>query len=265
MSSIDLKSLAKSVSLVARQTGQFIASQKDQLQDHEVSEKGLNQLVSYVDQQAEAMIIAELKKLLPSSTFLAEESAQDENLSELTWIIDPLDGTTNFIHGVPAYAVSIALARQSELVLGVVYEICRDETFLAYKGGGAFCNEKIIQVKQNADLSKSLLATGFPYYDFSHREHYLKVLSHFMESTRGIRRLGSAAVDLCYVANGMFDGFFEYDLSPWDVAAGALIVKEAGGKVSDFKDGDDFLMGGEILAASAGLHSHLLEIIASKG
>uniref|UniRef100_UPI003592FA45 inositol monophosphatase family protein n=1 Tax=Aquiflexum sp. TaxID=1872584 RepID=UPI003592FA45 len=171
-----------------------------------------------------------------------------------TWIIDPLDGTTNFIHGLPIFSVSIGLRYLDEIVIGVVYEINFHECFYAMKGHGAFCNGKPIKVSSVKSLSESLIATGFPYSAFSQIDAYLDVLKELMRKCHGVRRLGSAAIDLCYVACGRVEGFFEYDLKPYDVAAGALIVKEAGGAVNDFRQGDKYLFGKEILASNGYIH-----------
>jgi myo-inositol-1(or 4)-monophosphatase len=178
-----------------------------------------------------------------------------------TWIIDPLDGTTNFIHGIPTYAISIALYEEDKPVVGIVYEMNRGEMFFTFKGGAAYLNNKEIQVSKNDNLSQSLLATGFPYYDFDGMKGYLSALQYFMKNTQGMRRMGSAAVDLAYVACGRFDGYFEYGLSPWDVAGGVFIVQQAGGKVSDFKGGDDCIFGRAIVASSKALYPSFFDVI----
>jgi myo-inositol-1(or 4)-monophosphatase len=188
--------------------------------------------------------------MLPGSGFIAEEGTSTKKSDTYNWIIDPLDGTTNFSHGVPVFAVSIALMKRNELVLGVVYEINRDECFHAVKGQGAFLNHVSIKVSPVQTIDKALLATGFPYYNFDQMKQYLAILDEFMKGTHGLRRMGSAAVDLAYTACGRFEGFFEYNLQPWDVAAGALIVKEAGGLVTDFSGGNDFLFGRQIVAGN---------------
>ncbi|MEO6304267.1 MAG: inositol monophosphatase family protein, partial [Bacteroidia bacterium] len=169
---------------------------------------------------------------------------------EYNWIVDPLDGTTNFVHGIPCYAVSIALEHKGEIILGVVLEVSRNECFYAVRNGGAFLNEKPIRVSENKQLKDCLIATGFPIYNFERIDPYIRTLEHFMRTTHGVRRIGAAAADLCYLACGRVDGFFEYNLNSWDVAAGALIVKEAGGKVTDFKNGADWLFGKEAIASN---------------
>jgi myo-inositol-1(or 4)-monophosphatase len=217
---------------------------------HDIKEKSLNSLVSYVDKNAEQRIVDRLAELLPEAGFIAEEGTSDKEGETYNWIVDPLDGTTNFLHGLPVYSVSIALQQKEKIILGVVYEVNQDECFYAWQGGGAFLNQQAIQVSKNKNLKDSLVATGFPYYDYERVDSYFDVLKHFAQNSRGIRRMGSAAVDLVYTACGRFDAFFEYSLHAWDVAAGALIVQESGGKVSDFSGGDNWLFGKEIVASN---------------
>lgn len=226
-----------------------------------VSDKGLNQLVSYVDVEAEKQLVNGLGQIVPEAGFITEEDTSDVGRKTYNWIIDPLDGTTNFIHGVPVYSVSVALALEEEVQVAAVYEIGRDELFHAVIGEGSFCNGLAIRVSQETKLKNSLMATGFPYYDFEQMEAYLNVLKHLMQSTHGLRRMGSAAVDLAYVACGRFEGFFEYGLNPWDVAGGILLVQEAGGTVRDFKNESDYLFGKSIVADNTGIHKELMNII----
>jgi len=258
---MQLRALTNAVESLSREVGTFIRTEQEKISEHKVDTKALNSLVTYVDKEAELRIVNGLKSLLPEAGFIAEEQTEALSNTEYTWIVDPLDGTTNYIHGIPTFATSIALAKGEELLLGVVYEINQDECFSASKDNGAFLNGKQISVSKKEKLSDTLLATGFPYYNFSRRDAYIKVLNQLFESCRGLRRIGSAAVDLCYTACGRFDGYFEYSLQPWDIAAGALIVKEAGGTVSDFNGGNTFLNGEEILAASANIYPQLLELI----
>ncbi|MDR6237507.1 inositol monophosphatase family protein [Aureibacter tunicatorum] len=233
---------------VAKKAGRFIRKESEGFDSSKIETKGLHDLVSYVDRNAEKIIIEGLQEILPESGFLTEEGMIESERKEYTWIVDPLDGTTNFLHGLPIYAVSIALMHNDELLLGVVFEPNRDEVFSAIKGKGAFCNGERISVSDKSDLGESLIATGFPFTYFEHLDSYLKILESLMRSTHGIRRMGTAAVDLVYVACGRMDAFFEYNLKPWDVAAGALIVSEAGGQVSDFHAGGDYVFGKEIVA-----------------
>lgn len=253
----------QSVIEIAENVAEFIQSHAGHVNEGEVITKDLNSLVSFVDTGSEKRIIEGLKKLTPEAAFLAEEGTEILADKELVWIIDPLDGTTNFLHQIPTYAISIALQFQNEIIFGLVYEVNRKDCFYAVKGQGAFLNGKKIQVN-TASFSDSLIATGFPYYDFSKTRVYLETLEELMKSTRGIRRLGAAAVDLVYVACGKFSGFFEYSLSPWDVAAGALIVKEAGGIVTDFNGGQDWLHGKSIIVGNPIVQNKLLEIIKDK-
>ena len=235
---------------IARLAGKFMADERKNFDDSKIETKGLHDLVSYVDKESEKQIIEELQKLLPESGFIAEEGTSSKHGERFNWVIDPLDGTTNYIQGIPVYAVSIGLLDGDELVSGVVYEVGRDECFYAWKDGGAYLNGEPIRVSERGDIHDALLATGFPYNDFSNLDAYLEFLKWTMTHARGVRRLGSAATDLAYVACGRFDAFWEYDLKPWDVAAGALIVKEAGGTVTDYKGGNDYLFGREILASN---------------
>ncbi len=248
MDSTKLQLLLAKVISTAKDTGHWIRAERETFSQDKVEIKGLNDLVSYVDRGAEQKIVTELTNHFPAG-FIVEENSQS-GTQEYNWIVDPLDGTTNFIHGIPSYAVSIALEYKGEIILGVVYEINRDECFYAIKGGGSFLNSISIRVSETKFLKDSLIATGFPIYNFSKMENYLKSLEHLMRNTHGIRRIGSAATDLCYLACGRVDAFFEYNLNAWDVAAGALIVKEAGGTVTDFKGGQNWLFGKEIIATN---------------
>lgn len=246
---------------ICREVAHFIQTEAKAFDRSRIEFKqGFNNLVSYVDKEAEQKLVGQLKQLLPDAGFLAEEGTSISTESGYTWIIDPLDGTTNFMHGLPPYAISVALAEKNDIILGVVYEINRDECFYAVKNGKAFCNGMEIRVSATENLNASLLATGFPYYHLDKKEVYLEIIKAFLEKTHGIRRLGSAAVDLAYVACGRFDGFFEYNLNAWDVAAGAFIVQRAGGTVTDFSGGNNFLYGGQVMAAG-GVHAQMLEVI----
>ncbi|OIP83442.1 MAG: inositol monophosphatase [Porphyromonadaceae bacterium CG2_30_38_12] len=235
---------------IAKQAGRFMADERKSFDESKIEFKGAHDLVSYVDKASEKLIVNYLQQLLPESGFIAEEGTSAKHGEHFNWVIDPLDGTTNYIQGLPIYAVSIGLLHDDKLVLGVVYEVGHDECFYAWKNGGAFLNNKPIQVSKRSNIDDCLIATGFPYCDFSGMENYLKTLSWAMTSARGVRRLGSAATDLAYVACGRFDAFWEYDLKPWDVAAGAIIIQEAGGKVTDYTGGKNYIFGREILATN---------------
>jgi myo-inositol-1(or 4)-monophosphatase len=241
-------------------TGEFIRKEYYTCSSHHIEYKGLNNLVSYVDKTAEKQLVDALYKILPEAGFIAEEETNSTVGEEYNWIIDPLDGTTNFIHGVPMFAISVALVKNKKPVIGIVYEIVRDECFYATIDGKAYCNEKEINVSECNVLNQTLLATGFPYCDFEKMEQYIELLKHLMKNCHGLRRMGSAAIDLVYVACGRFDSFFEYNLNSWDVAGGALIVERAGGKVSDFSGTDNYVFGREILATNGHIHNDILTI-----
>ncbi len=252
---MNLEIVTKQVVILARATGHFIRIEAGKFTEKDVIEKAEHDLVSYVDKEAEQRLVEELGKIMPTAGFIAEENPDLKQKENFNWIIDPLDGTTNFVHGVPVYSISIALKYREELVIGVVYEINNDECFYAWKDGPAYLNEKQIRVSGTDDLNNSLVATGFPYRDYSLMKAYLGLFDDLMRNTRGIRRLGSAAVDLAYVACGRFEVFYEYGLNPWDVAAGALIVKQAGGQVTDFKGGNDYLFGRRIIASNNSVYN----------
>lgn len=258
---MNYQALCMDVVELARQVGIFIKIEEQKVKQKDIEVKSLNSLVSYVDKQAEEMIVETLSELLPEAGFIAEEGTTTKVGDEYHWIIDPLDGTTNFLHGLPVYSVSIALQKGDKMVIGVVYEVNHDECFYAWEGSKAYLNNEVIRVKNQSDIRQTILATGFPYYDYERIDAYFDLLKYFAQNTRGVRRMGSAAVDLAYVACGRFDAFFEYSLNPWDVAAGAFIVERAGGVVSDFKGGNHWLHGQEMLACSAATADKMKEIL----
>lgn len=226
-----------------------------------VEKKGFNDLVSYVDKTSEELLVAGLRKILPKSGFITEENTDNSHGERFRWIIDPLDGTTNFVHGVPCYAVSVALMEGEVTVAGIVHEVNLDECFYAWQGGPAMMNGREIRVSGRPTLADSLVVTGFPYTDFSRLEEYMRVFDFCMKNTHGIRRPGSAAVDLAYVAAGRFEVFYEYGLNPWDVAAGAFIVQQAGGRVTDFRRGGNYLFGKEIVAANHSVFEEFIRVL----
>jgi myo-inositol-1(or 4)-monophosphatase len=254
-----LKELCTSVRTLSEEVGQFLLEESSKSISIEL--KSLNNLVSYVDKEAERRFYEGLKALLPKAGFIAEEETGWPEEDAPNWIIDPLDGTTNYLHGIPFYCTSVALHDKGEVVLGVIHDPVHQHTFYAYKGGGAFLNEQPISCNRNQHIAQALLATGFPYDDFGKELRYLEVFKEFTHTTRGLRRLGSAALDLAYVAWGKFDGFYEYGLNPWDVAAGIVIVQEAGGLASTFAPNKSPVFDEEILAASKGVHSDMLKTI----
>jgi len=250
---MNLRNLTQQTCNIAIEAGGFLKAEIQKLKSADIESKSFNNFVTYVDRQSEAKIIDGLKKLLPGSGFIAEESP-GLGRSEFTWVIDPLDGTTNYIHGVPMYCVSIGLMRNDSVVAGVIYEVNLNECFYTWEDAPAYLNGKVIRVSEASTVAESLFATGFPYHDYGRMEDYLDIFRHLMQHSRGIRRLGSAAADLAYVAAGRYDGFYEYGLSPWDVAAGVLLVKNAGGRVCDFAGGEDYIFGKEILATNSSIH-----------
>ncbi len=258
---LNLELLTKQVVNITRITGNLLKAEIKKIKNSDIQTKGLNNFVTYVDTNTEKRLVTELHSLLPQAGFIAEENQDLRKKDHYNWVVDPLDGTTNFIHHVPLFSISIALMQRNEVVLGVIYEPNLQECFYAWKNGGAFLNGHKIEVSQINILKDSLLATGFPYYDYGKLDEYILLFKHLMENTHGLRRLGSAAVDLAYTACGRFEGFYEYGLSPWDVAAGSLIVREAGGKVSDFSDTDQYIFGGELVATNPFINEELLTII----
>lgn len=247
---MDLEKLCSKVAAIAKSVGKYIDKEQISFSVDKVKEKGLHDLVSYVDQEAEKLIVKGLIPLIPEAGFITEEETFVNEGKKYNWIIDPLDGTTNFIHGIPTYSVSIALTFHGILVLAVVYEINRKECFTAWKDGGSFLNGNPISVSNTVSLSSSLLATGFPFRSNDFLDEYLVVLKTMMKSTRGIRRIGSAAVDLAYVACGRFDCFFEFNLKNYDMAAGILLIKEAGGMAIDFQGEGNMLEKGSVIAGN---------------
>ncbi len=258
---MDLQHICQQVQETAQKAGQFIREERQKITAEDIELKGKASLVTYVDKNAERMIVEDLKKILPEAGFITEEETVEDNGSKLKWVIDPLDGTTNFIHGISPHSVSIGLIDGEQPLVGAVYEVGLDELFYAWKDGGAYLNGEPISVSKSSSHKDVLLATGYPYYDFYKLSEYINVLQTFMIETRGMRRMGSAAIDLAYVACGRFDGFFELALHSWDVAAGILLVQEAGGKVSDFKGGSDFLFGKEIIASNSNYYPQFFEVI----
>ncbi|MFM9027502.1 MAG: inositol monophosphatase family protein [Bacteroidota bacterium] len=258
---MDLESLCQHVALIARDTGKFLLHERKGFDNSKIERKGHNDLVSYVDKTAEKRLVEALSIVLPKAGFIAEEKTAEKKGERFDWIIDPLDGTTNFVHGIPLYCVSIGLYENGQPVLGVVYEPNLDECFTAWKNGGAYLNGKSIRVSETTRMSDSLLATGFPYHDYGKMKPYMEVFDHCMRNTRGLRRLGSAAADLAYVAAGRFDAFYEYGLNTYDVAGGIMLVIEAGGNVTDFSGGLGHLQGKEIIASNKKIHSEFLEVL----
>lgn len=256
-----LQQIANQVIELSKQAGDFIRQERKTFNADKIEYKGLNDLVSYVDKTAEGIIVAGLEKILPDAGFITEEQTRNKIAQRYNWIIDPLDGTTNFIHGLPVFSVSIALKEYNELVLGVVYEINQDECFYAWKDAPAYLNGNEIKVSKAPTIAESLIATGFPYYDFTKQAQYIELFTHLMKNCHGLRRLGSAAVDLAYTACGRFDAYYEYNLNAWDAAGGIVIVKQAGGHVVNFKGGNEVLDTRELLATNGKLTNEMLAAI----
>ena len=247
----------------ALEAGHLIRTWAGRISD--VREKGKHDLVTEIDEEAQRIILRRLKADFPDYDVLAEEGADLEALASATqgyrWIIDPIDGTTNFLHGVPPYAVSIALQRGTEVVVGVVLDVARGELFTAVRGGGLYVNGVRAGVSAAATLKDSLLSTGFPYRSFGHVDAYLRAMRRFMHETQAIRRHGAASVDLAYVACGRFDGFFETGLWPWDVAAGLLLIEEGGGRVTDYRDAPNPVFSSQLLASNGQIHAAMLDVL----
>ncbi|MBU6485081.1 MAG: inositol monophosphatase [Betaproteobacteria bacterium] len=248
----------------ARRAGNIITRGARDLDLLTVKTKGPKDFVSEIDHAAEAAIVETLHATYPDHAILAEEgTARDKNRdAENVWIIDPLDGTTNFLHGFPQYCVSIALSHKGVVSQGVIYDPVRNDLFTATRGRGAFLNDRRIRVSRRAHLRDCLIGTGFPFRDGSFLDTYLQMMRAMIQQTAGLRRPGAAALDLAYVAAGFYDGFFEIGLSPWDVAAGSLLVLEAGGLIGDLSGEGDYLYGGQVIAATPKVFAQMVNVLA---
>lgn len=261
--SINYRNICKQIETAARETGRFILEESQVFDIERTERKGLNDFVSYVDKGSEKLLVGRLSTILPEAGFITEEGTSAKKGVKYCWIIDPLDGTTNFLHGIHPYAISVGLKENDDIVAGVVYEVGGSEIFSAWKNGGAWLNGKPIHVSDTRTLSESLIATGFPYNEFSRLDKFMASLTHFCKTTHGIRRLGSAAIDLAYVACGRFEAFYEYGLHPWDVAAGILLVREAGGRASDFSGNEKNDSGDETVAANRNVFNEFLKNVST--
>lgn len=258
---MNLELLTKEVINLSKEVGAFIREEAKKFKISDIEYKGHSDMVSYVDKTAEEKIVKKLVELLPEAGFITEEKTINKTGEVFNWIVDPLDGTTNFIHGLPVYSVSIALEQNKELVLGVVYEINLDECFYAWKDGGAYVNGTPIKVSPHTELSSTLIATGFPYYNFEKEAQYLNIVRELMQQCHGIRRMGSAAVDMAYVACGRFDAYFEYNINLYDIAAGIVILREAGGTAFNFSGEDEFFIAREVIASNGKIGEAMKEIV----
>ncbi len=261
MTTDQLEDICKRACEVVKVAGTFILEQAGKVSPEQIETKAHNSLVSYVDKQSEKILVKGLSEILPDATFLTEEETVDQKEGPLRWIIDPLDGTTNFLHQLPCYNISVALQVEDRLSIGIVLDVQKGELFTAWTGGGAYLDGRRIYVRDNIELADAMISTGFPYYDFGLTDQYLKTLGVLMQRARGIRRVGAAAIDLAYVAAGRYDTFFEYSLQPYDVAAGIVLIIEAGGRVNDFQGNQDYLFGKQIVASSPAIHDEMLQIL----
>lgn len=255
---INLETTCKRVLEIVENTSMFIEENFGKVSNEEVEIKDHNSLVSYVDKNAEKILVDGLSEIIPESGFITEEDTIDSK-KEYTWIIDPLDGTTNFLYDIPHFSVSVALEYNGELVLGVIADVMRKEQYYAWKNGGAFMNGDKIQVSKRTNFSECIIATGFPYESYYNKKPYFQMMEKVMNEARGLRRFGSAALDMAYVANGRFDAFYETSLNPWDVAGGIVICREAGGVLSDYQGGDKFYSGSSTIVANAEIYEILVK------
>jgi len=250
----------------ARKAGRRLSRDFNEVENLQISMKGPADFVTNADHRTEQMLIEELQRARPGYGFLVEESGVIEGPDKThRWIIDPLDGTTNFLHGIPQFAISIALERDGQIVSALVFNPVSNELFLAEKGHGAYLNDKRLRVANRKKMNESLFATGIPFLGRGDHDHYIRELSAVMGTTSGVRRFGAASLDLAFTAAGRVDGFWEHGLSPWDVAAGILLVREAGGVVTDFGGGTDMIGRREIVCANEALHPQLLKLIREAG
>lgn len=245
----------------ARRGAEVLLRHWQQLGKDDADLKARNDWVSRADRESEDAIFGFIRKHQPTDTFLGEETGRSEGSSGRTWIIDPLDGTSNYLQHFPMWSISIALRDRGETIAAVIYEPLRELFFTAERGSGAWRNDQRMRVSEHEHVEGSFLATGFPFRAQSYVKTYVAIFEDIIRVSKGVRRAGSAALDLAYTAAGVFDGFFEIHLAPWDIAAGALLVTEAGGRVTDFSGGQRWLDRGNIIGASPGVHEELLEVI----
>ncbi len=258
---LNLESLTKKVQELAMQAGKFLEEGYQNFDRARVEEKSSHNYVSYIDKTSERFLVKELSALLPEAGFIAEEGTGSLNDENYCWVIDPLDGTTNYIHGMGPYAVSIALRNKEELLLGVVYEVTRKECYYAWKGSKAWMNGREIHVSNIATLDKAFIAIGFPYDSDHYRPTALHLVDRLYGFAGGTRLLGSAAAEICYIAAGRFEARIEAFLGPWDVAASGLILIQAGGRMSDFSGGDTWTNAQQVIASNGFMHEKILELL----
>jgi len=248
---------------VVKEAAAYVRDRHNDRKELNIEEKGKQNFVTEVDKKAEEILVSGLHKVLPEAGFIAEEGTGNRIEDTFNWVIDPIDGTTNFIHGVFPFAISVGLIEDQEVIAGIVYEFGLDEYFFTWKGGGAWLNGNRIHVSTTTSVGQALIATGFPYTNFTYLNQFMNSMDYFMKNSHGLRRLGSAATDIAYVACGRYDGFYEYGLNPWDIAAGILLVKEAGGEVSDFRGIKEPLFRQNIICSNKNSFTEFQEIISN--
>lgn len=258
---MELKTICEDVKTLSQEVAAFIRDELNAVSQDQIITKDHNSLVTYVDQTAEKKIVKRLQELIPEATFITEEDTIEQAEGDLVWIIDPLDGTNNFLHKIPHFAVSIALRQKDEIVIGVVYDVMREECYSSVRGQGAYLNDKQIKVSSKETVEECVLATGFPYSKSINFKPLINTLEHWMLNARGIRRFGAAALDLCFVAAGRIDCYYEYKLNIWDIAAGILIVKEAGGEVTDYQGGQSYKEGDQVVASNKKIHPYVIDVL----
>lgn len=258
---MDLDFLIEQVKALALESGEFLRRERLSFDRGKVEQKAAHDYVSYVDKTSERRIVTRLQALLPEAGFVTEEGTASLDGQEYCWVVDPLDGTSNYIHDNAPYCISIALRNRAEILLGVVYECCRDELFWAHKDGAAYMNGKEIHVSDQAVLDQAFIELGFPYNAEAYREFALKLVDSLYGHVGGLRLMGAAAAEICYVAAGRFDARIEGLIGPWDIAAGHIILKQAGGKMTDFSGNPDCLDAREVFASNGKVHEEILKVL----
>ncbi|MCF8380941.1 MAG: inositol monophosphatase [Bacteroidales bacterium] len=258
---IVLKDICFQVIDLVKETSELIIRESQKGKNLGLEVKGRHNYVTRVDKASEEKLVEGLSKIIPDSGFIAEEETSTKKGEKYNWVIDPIDGTTNFIHGLFPFAISVALMENDEVVIGVVYELGLKECFYAWKGSESFLNGEIIKASVTKTVNESLLATGFPYTDYEYMDEFFESLKYFMKNSHGLRRLGSAATDIVYVACGRFDGFYEYGLHAWDIAAACFILERAGGKSTDFSGGKNYLFGGELVSSNSEIFNEFQQTV----
>ena len=259
---MNLKHICEQVIALNQQVGKYILAENKKLDKHGIESKGANNFVTYVDKEAETQLVTGLREILPGAGFLTEEGVASMHGEDYFWVVDPIDGTTNFIQHLSPYSISIALMKGEQVLLGCVYEISLDEMFYAWHQGGAWLNGKPIHVSEKKELAHAVVSYGIP-YELKPEYDYLRQRILYLYGKCTVRLLGSAAAELCYVASGRLDGYLHDNLSPWDVAAGTLIIKEAGGTTTDFSLGANYIFGKELLSTNKHIHQELMDFMVS--